>query len=204
MLTPIKTLIKNLSSNPIRIRVTNRLTLCMGAAGTDMHSAELAGELFSMLDNDRSSMAVLDMIRTGLIELTYIIDPVFVTKAADTNFMNIPYGATRDWYLNASAKPETKKEAPAATKRKEEPKQEEKKVEEPRKVEEPKKGADKPLEEPKAADKPTASEDLAKPVEPVVEQPKQPKQVEEPKQEEKKVEEPKKETPKAGRRIKVQ
>lgn len=193
MLTPIKTLIKNLSNNPVRIRVTNRITLCMGAAGTDMHSAELNGELFSMLDNDRSSMAVLDMIRTGLIELTYIADPKFVVKSADTNFMNIPYGITRDWYLNASAKPAATEDVPAPTKQSEKPKQAEVPKQETAKA-------------PVAEAAPAKPEAAAKPVEPAVEQLKQvtaPKK-EETKQEEPKPEEPKKEAPKAGRKIKVQ
>jgi hypothetical protein len=179
MISPIKTIVKNLSKSPIQFRVSGRLALAMSPAGTAGDTAKLTGELFTLLDGDKTASYVLSMIQDGNIEVSYTMDKAFAVEAADKVNMAVPIGPVSIWYNNLcnTVKPVVKK----AEVKPEEPKQEEVKPEEPKK------------EAPKASE-PVKVEEPAKPV----------VKPEEPKQEEAKAEETKKEAPKAGRKIKVQ
>lgn len=179
MISPIKTIVKNLSKSPIQFRVSGRLALAMSPAGTAGDTARLTGELFTLLDGDKTASYVLSMIQDGNIEVSYTMDKAFAVGSADKVNMAVPVGPVSIWYnsLCSTVKPVVKKEEVKP----EEPKKEAPKASEPVKVEEPAKPVVKP-EEPK-------QEEV---------------KVEEPKQEEAKAEETKKEAPKAGRKIKVQ
>jgi hypothetical protein len=179
MISPIKTIVKNLSKSPIQFRVSGRLALAMSPAGTAGDTARLTGELFTLLDGDKTASYVLSMIQDGNIEVSYTMDKAFAVESADKVNMAVPIGPVSIWYngLCSAAKPVVKKEEAKP----EETKKEAPKASEPAKVEEPAKPVIKP-EEPK-------QEEV---------------KVEEPKQEEAKAEETKKEAPKAGRKIKVQ
>ncbi len=184
MISPIKTIIKNLSNSAIRFRVSSRLAVAISPAGTAGDTAKITGELFSLVDGDRSATYILSMIKDGNIAVSYTVDKAFDIAEADKINMIVPVGDVSAWYNSKCAvAPVKAKEEP---KKVEEPKQDTVKQEEPKKVEEPKQEEQKPAEQP---------------AEPATEEPKEePKAKEEPK----KVEEPKQEAPKAGRKIKVQ
>ena len=193
MISPIKTIIKNLSNTAVRFRISSRLAVAMTPAGTNGDIVKLTGDLFTLLDSDRSATYVLSMIKSNSIEVSYDVDSLFTCKVASEINMCVPCGDVSDWYTTkctvatpaVSKKEEPKKDAEAPAPKQEEPKQELPKQEE-KPVEEVKPGV-------KKAEAPNQEEAKA-------EEPK----VEEPKKEEPKAEEPKKEAPKAGRKIKVQ
>ena len=185
MISPIKTIIKNLSNSAIRFRVSSRLAVAMAPAGVAGDVAKITGELFSLVDGDRAATYILSMIKAGSIAVSYTVDKAFEIGEAEKINMTVPVGDVSVWYNGkcAEAPVKAKKEEP---KKVEEPKQESIK-EEPKKVEEPKQ------EEPKAVESKKVEEPSATPAEVA------PKATEEAK-----AEEQKKETPKAGRKIKVQ
>ena len=199
MISPIKTILKNLSNTAVRFRISSRLAVAMTPAGTNGDIVKLTGDLFTLLDSDRSATYVLSMIKSRSIEVSYEVDSLFTCKVASEINMCVPCGDIGDWYTAkctvatpaVSKAEEPKKEAEAAAPKQEEPKQEEPKQELPKQEE-------KPVEEVKKAESPKQEE--AKADEPKAEETK----TEEPKVEESKAAEPKKEAPKAGRKIKVQ
>ena len=187
MISPIKTIVKNLSNSAIRFRVSSRLAVAMAPAGTQGDTAKIVGDIFSLVDGDRSAVYILSMVKDGNIAISYTMDKTFEIGEAEKINMIVPVGDVSAWYNSKCvvAPVQAEKEEPKKAeeqKKAEEPKQEPAKQEELKQVEE-----QKPAEQP---------------AEPAKEEP---KKVEEPKAaEEPKAEEPKKEAPKAGRKIKVQ
>lgn len=196
MISPIKTVLENLSNKQIIIRVSKRVSVILGAKGGAHSVVEVAGDIFSQAESDTYGAYVLGLVKAGLIKISYTLDKVFKCKTADGCNFVVPYtNVLRDWYMaEMGVVAEVKKAETVA-------KQEEKPIEKP---------AEKPVEETKQAE-PAQEEKPAEAQEPLkIEEPKQeeptkveePLKIEEPKQEEKPVEETKP-APKAGRKIKV-
>lgn len=176
MISPIKTIITNLSKTAVRFRISSRLAVAMTPAGTNGDVVKLSGDIFTLLDSDRSATYVLSMVKSGSIKIGYTVDKPFDSAVSTEINMNVPSGDICDWYV---ANCRTVIEAP-------------KKAETPKKVEEVKPAA--PAAEPIKTEEPKAAEPA-----------KEPAKEEAPKKaEEVKVVEPKKEEAKGGRKIKVQ
>ena len=192
MISPIKTVLENLSNKQIIIRVSKRVSVILGAKGGAHSVVEVAGDIFSQAESDTYGAYVLSLVKAGLIKISYTLDKVFKCKTADGCNFVVPFtNGLRDWYMSEiGVGADAKKVEPAV-------KQDEKPVEEPKQEE-------KPVEE----TKPVEPKQEEKPVEaqaPEQEEPgkeEEPLKIEEPKQEEKPVEETKP-APKAGRKIKV-
>lgn len=191
MISPIKTVLENLSNKQIIIRVSKRVSVILGAKGGTHSVVEVAGDIFSQAESDTYGAYVLGLVKAGLIKISYTLDKVFKCKTADGCNFVVPYtNGLRDWYMaELGVGADTKKAEPSV-------KQDEKPVEKP---------AEKPAEETKQEEKPTEAQEPLKIEEPKQEEPakvEEPLKIEEPKQEEKPAEETKP-APKAGRKIKV-
>lgn len=193
MISPIKTVLENLSNKQLIIRVSKNVSVILGAKGGAHSVVEVAGDIFSQAASDAYGAYVLGLVKAGLIKISYTLDKVFKCKTASGCNFVVPYtNGLRDWYMSEmgvgadTKKEDTEKVDPAVG-------QDEKPAEEPKQA------------EPKQEEAPAEAQEPLKIEEPKQEEPakvEEPLKIEEPKQEEQPVEETKP-APKAGRKIKV-
>ena len=103
MISPIKTIITNNSKTAVRFRISSRLAVAMTPAGSNGDVVKLTGDIFTLLDSDRSATYVLSMIKSGAITISYTVDKLFGISEGDAVNMNVPTGDVCDWY-NAKCK----------------------------------------------------------------------------------------------------
>ena len=138
MISPVKTIIANMSDRPCRLYLKGRSLYIIPAKGNPGSVVEVEGDVFSRIDNNAESEFFLEQILRGYICISYSVDERFIcTSCPDNTNMDLPSKFAKEYRKgdsNNTSSVTDEKNTVAKEEPKEEPKEEAK--EEPK--EEPK------------------------------------------------------------------
>lgn len=172
MISPVKTLIANMTDRPSRLYLKGRSLFVISPKNTPGSVVEIEGDVFSRIENNTEAEFFLEQILNGYLTISYSVDERFVCTGCPQNTnMNLPSKYVSRYRgedkkekvvvkaVNESKKPEEKPINPVEETKKEEqiklPEENIKPAEEQKKEEEiaPKETSIKPAEEAKSEEK---------------------------------------------------
>ena len=142
MISPVKTIIANMSDRPCRLYLKGRSLYIISSKGNPGSVVEIEGDVFSRMDSNTESEFFLEQILRGYICISYSVDERFIcTSCPDNTNMDLPSKFAKEYRKGSSNNTSSatdEKNIVAKEESKETPKEESKETPKEESKEEPK------------------------------------------------------------------